>query len=509
MVTGASTAELAVILIDARKGVLTQTRRHSYLAHLLGIRHIVLAVNKMDLVDYSQERYDEIVADYRAFADSIGITEFTPIPISGFLGDNITNHSENTPWYTGTTLMNHLETVELDQTLDQARPFRMPVQRVVRPDLDFRGFSGTIANGIVRPGDKVRVLPTNRTSTVARIVTFDGDLEQAVVGQAVTLTLEDEIDCSRGDVLVLDSAPAEAADHFECHLVWMDDSEMLPGRPYWIKIGTTTVTAQFERPKYAVNVNTMEHVAAKTLGLNAIGVLTFSTDKPVVFEPYADSHDLGGFIVVDKMTNATVAAGMIHFALRRGKNVAWQPLEIDRAHHAKMKHQAPAVIWLTGLSGAGKSVIANELEVQLARMNRHTFLLDGDNVRHGLSKDLGFDDADRVENARRLAEVARLMADAGLIVIVSSISPFRSEREMARELIGDSEFHEVFADLPLAEAERLDAKGLYAKARAGELEHFTGVNSPYEAPTAPEFRFDMQTTTPKEAAAAIIATLVP
>ena len=509
MVTGASTAELAVILIDARKGVLTQTRRHSYLAHLLGIRHIVLAVNKMDLVDYSQERYDEIVADYRAFADSIGITEFTPIPISGFLGDNITNHSENTPWYTGTTLMNHLETVELDQTLDQARPFRMPVQRVVRPDLDFRGFSGTIANGIVRPGDKVRVLPTNRTSTVARIVTFDGDLEQAVVGQAVTLTLEDEIDCSRGDVLVLDSAPAEAADHFECHLVWMDDSEMLPGRPYWIKIGTTTVTAQFERPKYAVNVNTMEHVAAKTLGLNAIGVLTFSTDKPVVFEPYADSHDLGGFIVVDKMTNATVSAGMIHFALRRGKNVAWQPLEIDRAHHAKMKHQAPAVIWLTGLSGAGKSVIANELEVQLARMNRHTFLLDGDNVRHGLSKDLGFDDADRVENARRLAEVARLMADAGLIVIVSSISPFRSEREMARELIGDSEFHEVFADLPLAEAERLDAKGLYAKARAGELEHFTGVNSPYEAPTAPEFRFDMQTTTPKEAAAAITAPLGP
>ncbi|MFZ1373924.1 MAG: sulfate adenylyltransferase subunit CysN [Nostocoides sp.] len=508
MVTGASTAELAVILIDARKGVLTQTRRHSFLTHLLGIRHIVLAVNKMDLVDYSQEVYDAIVADYRAFADSIGIGDFTAIPISGFLGDNITAHSPKTPWYTGTTLMNHLETVELDQTLDQARPFRMPVQRVTRPNLNFRGFAGTIANGVVRPGDAVRVLPTNRTSTIARIVTMDGDLDQGVVGQAVTLTLADEIDCSRGDVLVLDSSPAEAADHFECHLVWMDDSEMLPGRSYWLRIGTQTVTATFERPKYQVNVNTMEQVAAKTLGLNAIGVVTFSTDKPVVFEPYAQSHDLGGFIVIDKMTNATVAAGMIHFALRRSKNVAWQPLEIDRSHHARMKHQEPIVMWLTGLSGAGKSEVANEIEVQLARMNRHTFLLDGDNIRHGLSKDLGFDDADRVENARRLAEVAKLMADAGLIVIVSAISPFRAEREMARDLIG-SEFVEVFIDLPLAEAEGRDTKGLYAKARAGELTHFTGVNSPYEAPTAPDIRIDALTTSPKDAAAEIIARLIP
>ena len=498
MVTGASTAELAVILIDARKGVLTQTRRHSFLTHLLGIRHIVLAVNKMDLVDYSQEVYDAIVADYRAFADSIGIGDFTAIPISGFLGDNITAHSPKTPWYTGTTLMNHLETVELDQTLDQARPFRMPVQRVTRPNLNFRGFAGTIANGVVRPGDAVRVLPTNRTSTIARIVTMDGDLDQGVVGQAVTLTLADEIDCS----------PAEAADHFECHLVWMDDSEMLPGRSYWLRIGTQTVTATFERPKYQVNVNTMEQVAAKTLGLNAIGVVTFSTDKPVVFEPYAQSHDLGGFIVIDKMTNATVAAGMIHFALRRSKNVAWQPLEIDRSHHARMKHQEPIVMWLTGLSGAGKSEVANEIEVQLARMNRHTFLLDGDNIRHGLSKDLGFDDADRVENARRLAEVAKLMADAGLIVIVSAISPFRAEREMARDLIG-SEFVEVFIDLPLAEAEGRDTKGLYAKARAGELTHFTGVNSPYEAPTAPDIRIDALTTSPKEAAAEIITRLIP
>ena len=508
MVTGASTAELAVILIDARKGVLTQTRRHSFLTHLLGIRHIVLAVNKMDLVDYSQEVYDAIVADYRAFADSIGIGDFTAIPISGFLGDNITAHSPKTPWYTGTTLMNHLETVELDQTLDQARPFRMPVQRVTRPNLNFRGFAGTIANGVVRPGDAVRVLPTNRTSTIARIVTMDGDLDQGVVGQAVTLTLADEIDCSRGDVLVLDSSPAEAADHFECHLVWMDDSEMLPGRSYWLRIGTQTVTATFERPKYQVNVNTMEQVAAKTLGLNAIGVVTFSTDKPVVFEPYAQSHDLGGFIVIDKMTNATVAAGMIHFALRRSKNVAWQPLEIDRSHHARMKHQEPIVMWLTGLSGAGKSEVANEIEVQLARMNRHTFLLDGDNIRHGLSKDLGFDDADRVENARRLAEVAKLMADAGLIVIVSAISPFRAEREMARDLIG-SEFVEVFIDLPLAEAEGRDTKGLYAKARAGELTHFTGANSPYEAPTAPDIRIDALTTSPKEAAAEIITRLIP
>ncbi len=509
MVTGASTAELAVILIDARKGVLTQTRRHSYLTHLLGIRHIVLAVNKMDLVDYSQERYDEIVADYRDFAESIGITEFTPIPISGFMGDNITTNSANTPWYTGTTLMAHLETVELDQTLDQQRPFRMPVQRVTRPDLNFRGFAGTIANGVVKPGDRVRVLPANRTSTVARIVTMDGDLEQAVVGQAVTLTLEDEIDCSRGDVLVADEAPAETADHFECHLVWMDDGEMLPGRPYWLRIGTQTVTAQFERPKYQINVNTMEHQAAKTLGLNAIGVLTFSTDRPIVFEPYAQSHDLGGFIVVDKMTNATVAAGMIHFALRRAKNVGWQPLEIDRGHHARMKHQQPMVVWLTGLVGAGKSEVANELEVQLARMNRHTFLLDGDNIRHGLSKDLGFDDADRVENARRLAEVAKLMSDAGLITIVSSISPFRSEREMARQLIGEGEFLEVFVDLPLAEAEKRDAKGLYAKARAGEIAHMTGVNSPYEAPTAPDVRADMLSTSAKDAAAEIIARLIP
>ncbi|MEI2778982.1 MAG: sulfate adenylyltransferase subunit CysN [Tetrasphaera sp.] len=509
MVTGASTAELAVILIDARKGVLTQTRRHSYLTHLIGIRHIVLAVNKMDLVGYSQQVFDDIVADYRAFADSIGIGDFTAIPISGFLGDNITTNSSNAPWYTDTTLMNHLETVELDQTLDQQRPFRMPVQRVTRPDLNFRGFAGTIANGVLRPGDQVRVLPSNRSSTVARIVTFDGDLQEAVVGQAVTVTLADEIDCSRGDVLVLDGDVPESADHFECHLVWMDDSEMLPGRPYWIKIGTTTVTAQFERPKYQVNVNTMEHAAAKTLDLNAIGVVTFSTDRPIVFEPYAQSHDLGGFIVIDKMTNATVAAGMIHFALRRAKNVSAQPLEISRQHHARMKNQDPAVIWLTGVPGSGKTQIANELEVQLARMNRHTFLILGENMRLGLSKDLGFDDADRVENARRLAEVAKLMADAGLVVIVSSISPFTAERRMARDLIGESEFYEVFVDMPLAEAEKRDTKGLYAAARAGELTNYTGVDSQYEAPTAPEVRIDALTTSAKAAAAQIVALLIP
>jgi len=508
MATGASTAELAIILIDARKGVLTQTRRHTYICTLLGIRKLVVCVNKMDLVNYSRETFEAIEADYRAFAKSVGANDITVIPASALAGDNIIDRSSKMPWYQGPTLMAHLETVPVGEDLRDL-PFRMPVQWVSRPNQNFRGFAGTIASGTVKPGDTLKVLPSGRQSVVRRIVTADGDLANGIPDQAVTITLADEIDVSRGDVLCAAGEPAEVSDQFEVQVLWMGDQEMLPGRPYWIKIGTTTVRAQFERPEYAVNVNTMEHVAAKTLGLNAIGVLTFSTDKPIVFEPYADSHDLGGFIVVDKMTNATVAAGMIHFALRRGKNVAWQPLEIDRAHHAKMKHQAPAVIWLTGLSGAGKSEVANELEVQLARMNRHTFLLDGDNIRHGLSKDLGFDDADRVENARRLAEVAKLMADAGLITIVSSISPFRAEREMARELIADGEFVEVFVDMPLAEAEKRDAKGLYAKARAGELAHFTGVNSPYEAPTAPEVRIDALTTTPKDAAAQIISLLIP
>ncbi|MFN7399707.1 MAG: sulfate adenylyltransferase subunit CysN, partial [Sandaracinobacter sp.] len=426
MVTGASTADLAVILIDARKGVLTQTRRHSYLAHLLGIRHLVLAVNKMDLVGYDSGVFDRIVADYAAFAESIGITAFTAIPISGFKGDNITTApSANTPWYQGPSLIHHLETVEVDGTAEQARPFRMPVQWVNRPDLDFRGFAGLIAAGVVRVGDAVRVLPSGRTSRVKRIVTLDGDLEAAVAGQSVTLVLADEIDCSRGDVIAAADAPPEVSDQFEATLVWMAEAELVPGRAYVLKLGTQTVSVTIQAPKYQVNVNSMAHLAAKTLELNAIGVVQLSTDRRIVFEPYADSKALGGFILIDRMTNATVAAGMLHFALRRAQNVHWQATDIGRDHHAALKNQKPAVIWLTGLSGAGKSTIANQVEKRLARMNRHTFLLDGDNVRHGLNKDLGFTEADRIENIRRVGEVARLMTDAGLIVITAFISPFR------------------------------------------------------------------------------------
>ena len=519
MVTGASTADLAVILIDARKGVLTQTRRHSYLAHLIGIRHIVLAVNKMDLVDYDQKVFDDIVADYRGFAEGIGIREFVAIPISGFKGDNITGLSSNTPWYSGATLMEHLETVELDQTVEQAKPFRMPVQWVNRPNLDFRGFSGLIATGRIRPGDAIRVLPSGKTSTLARIVTMPndgpasgpggGNLDEATAGQSVTLTFADEIDCSRGDVIALADSPPQVADQFEATIVWMSDDEMLPGRPYWLKLGTQTVSASIQAPKYQVNVNTMEHLAAKTLDLNAIGVANLSTDKPIVFEPYADSRSLGGFILIDKITNATVAAGMIHFSLRRAQNVHWQALDISREFHAGLKNQKPAVLWFTGLSGAGKSTIANLVEKKLARMNRHTFLLDGDNVRHGLNKDLGFTDADRVENIRRVGEVAKLMTDAGLIVITAFISPFRSERTMVREMMAPGEFIEIHIDTPLAEAEARDVKGLYKKARSGQLKNFTGIDSPYEPPEDPEIHIDTTVMTAEEAADAIIAKLIP
>ena len=509
MVTGASTADLAVILIDARKGVLTQTRRHSYLAHLIGIRNLVLAVNKMDLVAYDQARFEAIVADYRAFAASIGVSDFVAMPISGFKGDNITALSANTPWYTGPTLMGHLEAVELDVTSAQARPFRMPVQWVNRPNLDFRGFSGLIATGGVKPGDAVRVLPSGKTSVVSRVVTFDGDLDAAVAGQSVTLTLADEIDCSRGDVIAIADDPPQAADQFEATIVWMADEEMLPGRPYWLKSAAQTVAATIQAPKYQVNVNTLEHLAAKTLELNAIGVANLSTDRALVFEPYADNRTLGGFILVDKITNATVAAGMIHFSLRRSQNVHWQATDISRETHARLKNQAPAVLWFTGLSGAGKSTIANLVEKKLVRMNRHTFLLDGDNVRHGLNKDLGFTDADRVENIRRVGEVARLMTDAGLIVITAFISPFRAEREMVRQMLAPGEFVEVHIDTTLAEAERRDVKGLYAKARSGQLKNFTGIDSPYEAPVDPEIRIDTTSMTPDEAADAIIARLIP
>ena len=509
MVTGASTADLAVILIDARKGVLTQTRRHSFLAHLIGIRNIVLAVNKMDLVGYDRKVFDDILADYRAFATSIGIKEFTAIPISGFKGDNITGPSDNTPWYQGPALMEHLETVEVDQLSAQARPFRMPVQWVNRPNLDFRGFSGQVATGRIAPGDAVRILPSGKTSTVSRVVTLDGDLEEAVAGQSVTLTLADEVDCSRGDVIAAADGPPEAADQFESTLVWMDDEPMHVGRAYWLKMGSQTVSVTVQQPKYQINVNTMEHLAAKTLELNAIGVAEISTDKPLVFEAYNDNRALGGYILIDKITNRTVGAGMLHFSLRRAQNVHWQSTDISRDMHAALKNQKPRVLWFTGLSGSGKSTIANELEKILAVMNRHTFLLDGDNIRHGLNKDLGFTEADRIENIRRVGEVAKLMADAGLIVITAFISPFKADRELVRSMMPEGEFIEIFVDTPLEVAEARDVKGLYKKARAGDLKNFTGIDSPYEAPTSPEIRVNTVEMSPQEAAEYIVRAIMP
>ena len=508
MVTGASTADLAVILIDARKGVLTQTRRHSFLAHLIGIKHIVLAVNKMDLVGYDKSVFDRITLAYRAFASEIGITNFTAIPISGFKGDNITALSGNTPWFKGPALIEHLENVEIGAAADEAKPFRLPVQWVNRPNLDFRGFSGQLASGKVRPGDAVRILPSGKTTKVERIVTLDGDLDEAVAGQSVTLTLADEVDCSRGDVIAAADAPPEAADQFEATLVWMADEAMIAGRAYWLKLATQSVSAPIQPPKYEINVNTLDHLAAKTLELNGIGVVELSTDKPITFEAYGDNRTLGGFILIDKLTNATVAAGMLHFSLRRAQNVHWQATDIDRDMRANLKNQRPALLWFTGLSGSGKSTIANLVEKKLHRMNRHSFLLDGDNVRHGLNRDLGFTEADRIENIRRVGEVAKLMSDAGLIVITAFISPFRAEREMVRGMLPEGEFVEVFIDTPLAEAERRDVKGLYKKARAGQLKNFTGIDSPYEAPEHPEIRIDTTAMTPEEAADLIIDRLL-
>jgi len=509
MVTGASTADCAVILIDARKGVLQQTRRHSFLVNLLGIRHVVLAVNKMDLVGYDQSTFEHIVADYRRFASSIGITEFTAIPISGFKGDNITGLSANTPWYSGPALIGHLESVEVAATAAQERAFRMPVQWVNRPNLDFRGFAGLIASGAVRPGDAVRIVPSGKTSTVKSIETFDGQLDEAVAGQSVTITLADEVDCSRGDVIAAADDPPQASDQFAATLVWMDDEAMKPGRGYWLKIGTQMITATVQPPKYEIDVNSLEHLAAKTLGLNGIGAVEFATDRAITFEPYATSRQLGGFILIDKFTNATVAAGMIDFSLRRADNVHWQPTTITREDHAAMKNQVPRVLWFTGLSGSGKSTIANEVEKQLNLMNRHTFLLDGDNVRHGLNRDLGFTEADRIENIRRVGEVAKLMTDAGLIVLTAFISPFRAEREMVRAMFAQSEFIEVFVDTPLEVAEARDVKGLYKKARAGDLKNFTGIDSPYEPPESPEIRVNTVDMSPEEAARFIIQHILP
>jgi bifunctional enzyme CysN/CysC len=506
MVTGASTADLAVILIDARKSILTQTRRHSYIVSLLGIRQVVLAINKMDLVAYSQERFAEIERDYRAFASQLGLTDITAIPMSAVYGDNIIEHGTNMPWYAGPTLMGHLESVPIEDAA-QTLPFRMPVQWVNRPDLDFRGFAGRIASGQVRAGDTLKVLPSGRESKVARIVTADGDLQCAVAGQCVTITLTDEVDVSRGDVLVDTRSPPQAADQFDATLIGLTEAAIFPGRSYLMKMATKAVTATVNPLKYKVNVNTLEHLAAERLELNDIGAVELELDQPVVFEDYAKSRELGGFILIDRITNNTVAAGMLHFALRRSQNVHWQFLDLNKATRAQLNRQRPCVVWLTGYSGAGKSTIANLVEKRLFSLGRRTYLLDGDNVRHGLNRDLGFTEQDRVENIRRVAEVAKLMVDAGLIVLVSFISPFRAERGAARALMGEGEFFEVFVDTTLATAEARDVKGLYKKARAGALKNFTGIDSPYEPPEAPEIHIDTSRLSVIEGADLIIDTL--
>ncbi len=509
MVTGASTADLAVLLVDARKGILTQTRRHSYLAQLVGIRRLVLAVNKMDLVDHDQGAFDAICADYRLFASSIGADNWVAIPVSGLNGDNVIARSEKMPWYDGPSLLEHLDTVALDSDGDAHKAFRLPVQWVNRPNQNFRGFAGEIAAGSIGPGTAVRILPSGRTTTVDRVVTMDGDRDHAVAGESITLTFTDEVDCSRGDVIAAAAEPPEVADQFEATIVWMAEDELIPGRGYWLKLGTQLVTATVQHPKYEINVNTLEHLAAPSLALNSIGVAEISTDREITFEPYAvagsaPNRALGGFILIDKLTNATVACGMLHFALRRALNIHRQHLDVSRDTHARIKGQKPAILWFTGLSGAGKSTIANLVEKKLVALGRHTFLLDGDNVRHGLNKDLGFTEADRIENIRRVGEVARLMADAGLIVLTAFISPFRAEREMVRAMMPDGEFVEIYVDTPLAEAEKRDVKGLYAKARAGELANFTGIDSPYEAPDNAEIRVNTVELSAEQAADRIV-----
>jgi bifunctional enzyme CysN/CysC len=507
MVTGASTADAAILLVDAGKGLLPQTRRHSYLASLLGIRHVVLAVNKMDLVGYAHPTFAAIESDYRAFAAQIGLEDVRCIPVAALHGDNVVSLSARMPWYQGPTVLGYLETVEIDHARLERAPFRMPVQWVNRPHADFRGFAGLVAGGTVRPGDRVRVLPSGRESRVARLPAADGDLAQAVPGQSITLVLADEIDVSRGDVIAAADSPAGVADQFEATVVWMSDQPMLPGRPYWLKIGAKTVGATVSHLKYRVNVNTLEHLAAKRLGLNEIGVGNLALDRPIAFDAYRDNRDTGGFILIDRLTNHTVGAGMLHFALRRSQNIHWQATDLHKQVRALQKGQRACVLWFTGLSGAGKSTIANLVEQRLYGRSLHTYLLDGDNVRHGLNRDLGFTDEDRVENIRRVAEVARLMVDAGLIVLVSFISPFRSERAMARGLLEAGEFVEIFVDVPLAVAEERDPKGLYRKARRGELKNFTGIDSPYEAPERPEVHLDTTALTPERAAERVIAVL--
>ncbi len=504
MITGASTADVAVILIDARKGVLTQTKRHSFLVSLIGIKHVVLAINKLDMVDYSQEIYNQIDEEYRNFAKGLGLLDIVTIPMSALKGDNITELSTKTPWYRGETLMGYLENIQVEDDTVTSGVFRMPVQWVNRPNLDFRGFSGIVVRGSIRPGDAIRVLPSGKESRVARIVTQDGDLDQAISGQSVTLTLADEIDISRGDVLATTDSPPSVADQFEATIVWMSEDPMLPGRPYLMKIGTRMVTANVSTLKYKVNVNTLEHVAVTKLELNEIGICNLSSDRLIAFDPYKEDRDTGGFIIIDRLTNNTVGAGMLHFALRRSQNIHWQAININKQAHAAIKQQKPFILWFTGLSGSGKSTIANLVEKKLYSLGKHTYLLDGDNVRHGLNKDLGFTDADRVENIRRIAEVAKLMVDSGQIVLVSFISPFRSERRMARDLVEQGEFFEIFVDTPIHVAEQRDPKGLYKKMRRGELKNFTGIDSPYEVPENAEIRIDTTTQSPEQAVAQII-----
>ena len=503
MATGASTADLAIVMIDARKGVLTQTRRHSFIVSLLGIRNVVLCINKMDLVGYDEDVFDEIEANYRDFASDFGFEHIQAIPVSALAGDNVVLSSEKTPWYDGPPLMEYLDTVEIASDA-QEQPFRMPVQWVNRPNLDFRGFAGQVVSGTIKPGDGVRALPSGKTSKVARVVTMGADLDEAVEGQSVTLTLEDEIDISRGDVICADKSPAEVSDQFQTTMIWMSDSPMLPGRSYVMKIGARECQMQVTEQRHRIDVNTRAHEAAKTLGLNEIGVVNVALDREVAFDPYKANRRMGGFIVIDRMTNETVGLGLINFALRRASNIHRQSLDVSKELRASMKGQKPVILWFTGLSGAGKSTVANLVEKRLAAMGKHTYTLDGDNVRHGLNNDLGFTDADRVENIRRVGEVSKLMLDAGLIVLVSFISPFRAERRIVRQMVEDGEFWEVFVDVPLDVAESRDVKGLYKKARAGEIKNFTGIDSPYEAPLEPEIRLDTNELPAEEAASAVL-----
>ncbi|MBL4757340.1 MAG: sulfate adenylyltransferase subunit CysN [Rhizobiales bacterium] len=503
MVTGASNSDLAIILIDARKGVLTQTRRHSFICSLIGIKHVVLAINKIDLVDHSQSRFDEIIADYKSFADDFGFKTLQPIPMSARYGDNVIERSENTPWYEGPCLLDYLENIQVGTSREQG-PFRMPVQWVNRPNLDFRGFSGTIASGQIAPGDKLVVAKTGQASTVKEIVTADGNLAQAGPGEAVTITLEDEIDISRGDMLVAADNRPEVSDQIAAHLVWMGEEALLPGRAYLMKCGTRTVTATVTELKHKIGINNFRKLAAKTLDLNEVAFCNLSLSEPVAFDPYEDIHETGSFILIDRFANATVAAGMISFGLRRATNIHIQALDVNKKARAKLNEQRACALWFTGLSGSGKSTVANILEKKLHNLGRHTYVLDGDNLRHGLNRDLGFTDVDRVENIRRVGETTKLFVDAGLIVLVSFISPFRSERRMARDLLEDGEFLEVFVETPIEVCAERDPKGLYKKAMAGEIKNFTGIDSPYEFPENPEIRIDTTERTAEDLAEDIL-----